>query len=86
MKKLIIVLLLLSIIAAPSYALSILDRIIYKEVRLDSQNVLVNQFTGRVEKILINGQYQPISTQKGFGGIISDQEMYQAQYDKKIGR
>ena len=83
MKKIIVLLLLLSIIATPSYALNIFDRIMYKEVQLGREKVLVNQFTGKVERRLIDGKYEPISSEQGFGGIISDKEMYQAQYDEK---
>ena len=82
MKKIIILLLLITIIATPSYALNIIDRIIYTEVKLGQEKVLVNNFTGKVEKILVNDNYEPISTEQGWGGIISDQEMYQAQYEK----
>ena len=82
MKKIIVLLLLLMMIAAPLYALGLLDSIRYKEVQLDSEKVLVNRFTGKVEQRLIDGKYEPISSQKGWGGIPSDQDMYQAQYDR----
>lgn len=82
MKKIIVLVLLCCIIVTPAYALNILDRIIYKEVRLGTEKVLVNRFTGKVEQILNNNKYVPISSQKGWGGIPSAQDMYQAQYDK----
>jgi len=81
-KKLIVLLLLLTMIATPLHALSIFDSIIYKEVQLGREKVLVNRITGKVAQILINGKYIPISSTKGWGGIPSDQDMYQAQYDK----
>ena len=82
MKKFIVLLLLLSVIATPSYALNLIDRIRYNEVRLEGENVLVNRFTGRVEQKFTGKKYEPISTVKGFGGIPSEQDMYQARYDK----
>jgi hypothetical protein len=82
-RKITALLLLLYVIASPSYALNLLDRIRYKEVRLGNEKVLVNNITGKVEKKLIDNKYEPISAEKGFKGIISEQEMYQAQYDRK---
>lgn len=82
MKKIIVLLLLFSIITAPSYALNILDRLIYKEVRLGGEKVLVNRATGKVEKKLVDNKYEPISSRKGWGGIPSEQDMYQARYNK----
>lgn len=88
MKKIIALAVLLSVAAMPVYALNILDRIIYNEVQLGAEKVLVNRFTGKVDQILRNDKYVWISTQRGWGGIPSAQEMYQAQYDKlfKTGR
>ena len=83
MKKVVVLLLLLSIIAAPSYAISFFDKITYKEVQLGNDKVLVNRFTGKVEQKLVDEKYQSISSEKGFGGIPSEQDMYQARYDKK---
>jgi len=82
MKKIVVLLLLFSIIAVPVYALSLYEKLLYKEVKLDSGIVLVNRITDKVEKKLINNVYQTLSTTGGWGGIISDQEMYQAQYNK----
>ena len=82
MRKIIVLLLLFSIIATPLYALNILDRIIYKEVRLGGEKVLVNKTTGKVEKKLVDNKYEPISSEKGWGGIPSEQDMYQARYNK----
>ena len=84
MKKIVILLLLFSIIATPVHAIILIDKIIYKEVQLGRERVLVNKITGRVEQILMDNKYTPISSQRGFGGIPSDQEVYQAQYDKLI--
>ena len=83
MRKLIVLLMLLSIIATPSYALNILDKIRYEETRLGSERVLVNRFTGKVEKKMRDGKYEQISDEKGFGGIPSEQDRYQARYEKK---
>jgi len=82
MKKFIVLLLLLSIIATPAYALNILERLIYKEVRVDGEKVLVNKATGKVEKKLAGNTYEPISSEKGWGGIPSEQDMYQARYER----
>ena len=81
-NKIITMLLLLSIIATPSYALNFFEKIKYKEVRLGNEKVLVNKITGRVERILVNNTYVVIPTDKGFGGIPSVQDMYQAKYEK----
>ena len=81
MKKIIVFLLLLSVIATPSYALNFFEKMKYKEVRLDGEKVLVNRLTGRVEKRSAGKGYIPISTEKGFGGIPSEQDMYQARYN-----
>ena len=82
MKKIIVVLALVLTIAVPSHALNILEKMIYKEVRLGGDKVLVNKVTGKAEKKLVDNKYEPISSQKGWGGIPSKQEMYQARYDK----
>ena len=68
--------------ARPSHALNILERLIYKEVRLGNEQVLVNKVTKKVEKKLVDNRYEPISSQKGWGGIPSEQDMYQARYDR----
>jgi len=82
MKKVVALLLLLSVVASPSYALNLLDKLMYKEVRLGGEKVLVNRVTGKVEQRLIDNAYKPISSKKGWGGIPSEQDMYQAQYDR----
>ncbi|MCX5712610.1 MAG: hypothetical protein NTY47_06050 [Candidatus Omnitrophica bacterium] len=82
MKKIVVLLLLLSIIATPSYALNIVEKLVYKEVRLGSDKVLVNKLTDKVEKKLVDNTYEPISSQKGWGGIPSQQDIYQARYDR----
>ena len=83
MKKIIALLLLFLTITTPLYALNILEKLLYKEVRLDSEKVLVNKITGKVEKKLVANRYETISSNKGWGGIPSAQDMYQAQYDRK---
>ena len=82
MKKVIAVLLMISIIATPAYALDALSSLFYKEVKLGRETVLVNRITGKVEKRLVDGTYEAISSEQGYNGIISDQEMYQAQYEQ----
>ena len=86
MKKIIVLLLLFSIIAVPAHALFLVDKVIYKEVQLGREKVLVNRVTGRVDQILIDNKYTPLSSEKGFGGIPSDQEVYQSQYNKMYGK
>lgn len=86
MKKVIALLLLLSVIATPSYALNLLDRLKYQEVQLGSDRVLVNKITGKVERRLVGNRYEPISTKKGWGGIPSSQDMYQARYEQSKNR
>jgi hypothetical protein len=44
--------------------------------------VLVNRLTGKVEKKMVDGKYETIPSVKGFGGIPSEQDMYQARYDR----
>ncbi len=82
MKKIVVLLMLLSMIATPLYALNILEKLIYKEVRVSGEKVLVNKATGKVEKKLVDNKYEPISSEKGWGGIPSEQDMYQARYDR----
>lgn len=86
MKKVIALFLLLSLVAAPSYALNIFDRLIYKEVQMGGERVLVNKITDRVEKRLVNGKYEPVSSEKGWGGIQSEMDMYQARYEESKRR
>ena len=58
MKKIIILLLLASMIAAatPCYAVNVFDKILYKEVvlRATSMHILVNRLTGEVKFLLLN--------------------------------
>ena len=63
MKKFVIILLLVLVIATPSYAMNIVDKILYKPVILRNNNgvtVLVNRLTGRVEYVMSGMQYVPI--------------------------
>ncbi len=83
MRKAVLLLLALVVFTTPSYALNILDRLIYKEVRVGNEKVLVNKLSGKVEKKLVDAKYEPISSTKGWGGIPSEQDMYQARYDRK---
>ena len=82
MKKIIILLVLFSIIATPSYALNLLGKVIHKEVRIGSEKVLVNRITGKVEYRWIYDKYEPIPTNKGTDGVPSAQEMYQTYYER----
>jgi len=82
MKKFIVLLLLLSVIATPSYALNFFEKIKYREARLGNEGILVNRITGKVEQRWVGKRYEPIPSDKGWGGIPSIQDMYQAQYDE----
>jgi len=82
MKKTIVLLLLFSIIATPLHALNILEKLVYKEVRIGNEKVLVNRLTDKVEKKLLDNKYEPISSRKGWRGIPSEQDMYQARYSR----
>lgn len=82
MIKIIIILSLILGIATPSFALNFFDRIKCKEVNISGEKVLVNRLTGKVEQRLIGEKYEPIPSDKGFGGIPSVQDMYQARYDR----
>jgi len=86
MKRVICLLALFSIIATPLYALNLFERIKYKEVRLGDETVLVNRITGKVEHKLVNKMYHPIPANKGWGGIPSERDMYQAQYERQVNR
>jgi hypothetical protein len=79
MKKFIIVLLLVLMIATPSYAMNIVDKIFYKPVVLRNNNgvtVLVNRLTGRVEYVMSGTQYVPIPNayKDQFQAVYSAQE------------
>ena len=68
MKKIVIFLLLFSVIAAPSYAINIVDQVICKEdvLRSNKRPILVNRLTGEVkyvyqdngEWLLLTGQWK----------------------------
>ena len=89
MKKIIILLLLASMIAAatPCYAVNVFDKIIYKEVvlRTTSMHVLVNRLTGEVKYLLLNSgkwillkgalkhQYQMIYNAQATAKVIKEQ-------------
>ncbi len=59
MKKILIVLLVISIIATPAYAINIVDILLCKKVvlRAIERTVLVNRLTGEVGYILRKGQW-----------------------------
>ncbi len=83
MKKNIIVLLLVLVIATPSYAMNIVDKMLYKQVVLRNNNgaiILVNRLTGQVECVMSNGQKVSITDahKKQF------QEVYNAQRKLEI--
>ncbi|MDP2929948.1 MAG: hypothetical protein Q8O01_07840 [Candidatus Omnitrophota bacterium] len=84
MKKIVVLLMLFLMIATPLYALNILEKLLYREVRLGGESVLVNKATKKVEKKLVNNKYELISSEKGWGGIPSEQDMYQARYDRNL--
>jgi hypothetical protein len=86
MRKAIILLFLFSIIATPLYALNIFDKAVYKEVRIGTGKFLVNRATGKVSKKMLHDKYEPLSTEKGFEGAPSQQEMYQTYYDRMKSR
>lgn len=83
MKKIIIVLLLILIIASPCYAVNVFDTIIYKKVLLCASHmtVLVNRITGELKYIMLNnGKWVLLSgTWKS-----QCQSMYEAQIALKI--
>jgi hypothetical protein len=79
MRKLIIVLTLILVIAAPSYAMNIIDKILCKQVVLRNNNgviVLVNRLTGQVESVMSNGQSVPLTKElkKQFQAVYNAQE------------
>lgn len=60
MRRLVVILLLISIIASPCYAFNIIDQLIYRKDVLRSNRtvVLVNRFTGEVKYLQrTNGQW-----------------------------
>ncbi len=77
MKKITIVLLLLfSIVAAPSYAIDMLDKIVCKQDILQSNKrpILVNRLTGEVKYVYQdNGEWLPLTGQW--------KEQYQKMYN-----
>ena len=79
MKKLAIVLTLILTISSPSYAINIIDQLIYKEVILTANHmtVSVSRLTGEVKYIkLNNGRWMPLK-----GGL---KNKCQAMYDGQI--
>jgi len=78
MKKIIIVLLLISVIITPCYAVSVVDALLCKRVVLcaNRMTVLVNRVTGEVKYLLLNnGQWMFLKEPQK----IQYQMMYEAQ-------
>lgn len=78
MKKAIVVLLLLLMIPAPSYALNMLEKFIYKKdvVRSNNAQVLVNRLTGEIKYICRDDRQQvPLEGQW--------KEQYQKMYNSQ---
>jgi hypothetical protein len=79
MKKVVIVLLLISLITTSAYAVNVFDKILYKKVVLvaNKMTVLVNRITGEVKYIrLNNGQWAVLT------GVWKNQ--MQAMYNAQI--
>jgi len=77
MKRILVVLLVISMLAAPAYALNVIDATLCKKVflRAVERTVLVNRMTGEVKCIMQKGQWIPLmGTQKR-----EYQSMYNAQ-------
>lgn len=94
MKKIIIVLILISLLATPCYAITLIDKMIYREVLVKSYNqrLLVGRFTGEVKYIwqrptpvvfdsgpmAQQGEWQPFVNE-------SVKKMWQEIYDRERG-
>ena len=83
MKKVIVILLLLSLAASPVYALNFFEKMLYKEdeIKMYGAKVLVSPLTGSIKYIWCGnpakGYWMPVS------GKVKYQ--YQAIYDKQRG-
>jgi hypothetical protein len=86
MRKALVLILAFFMITEPSHALNIVEKMIYKEVRLGKERVLVNRITDKVEKRSTATGYESVSSKRGWGGIPSEQEMFQAQYERTKSR
>ena len=81
MKKIIAILLLLSVIASPSYAINILEKIAYQKDTIKSYKatILVNPLTKEIKYIwcrrVKKGYWMPVSGRM--------QQQYQAVYDRE---
>ena len=81
MKKAVIILLLLSLVTTPSYAVNFLEKMIYKEdvIQIYNAKVLVVPITGEIKYIWCgnptDGYWMPVT------GRVKQQ--YQALYDKQ---
>lgn len=78
-KKFIIILLLTLTITTPSYAMNLIEKIIYKEVVLRNNAgavVLVNRLTGQVEYVKSGEEYVHLEDKykKQFQAVYSAQE------------
>ncbi len=81
MKKLVIIILFLSAIAAPSYAINIFEKIAYKkdEIKVYKAPILVNPLTGEIKYIWCR------TSKKGYWMPIDGRakQQYQAVYDRQ---
>ena len=79
MKKLLLILLIISIIATPVYAVNVVDTVLCKKVFLHYNRtyILVNRVTGEVKYLLRgNGQWEPLT------GVLKNQ--YQVIYNAQV--
>ena len=80
MKKIIAIILFLSIIATPCYAFNIIDRLLYKQdvLRGNNRPVMVNRITGEVKYLLrADGQWIQLDGQW--------KDQYQRMYNAQTG-
>jgi hypothetical protein len=80
MRKIVIILLLISLFATCAYAFNVIDWVLYKKVLLDANKmyVLVNRITGEVKYLLLNnGQLVLLA------GVMKNQ--MQAMYNVQAG-
>lgn len=80
MRKIVVVLLLISMITTSAYAVNIFDRALYKKVLLQAihRYVLVTRVTGQVRYIMgLDGKWVIVGALQG---------RYQAMYEVQTGR
>ncbi len=82
MKKIILIILLITVFTTSAYAVNVFDRILYKKVLLDANKmyVLVNRITGEVKYILLHTGKWALLT-----GVLKNQvqSMYNVQSTSK---